>query len=155
VRQRWKAWRVFWAIFQEVVAYLEMYNVDDRIHSATVALYVAILAVLEEVLVFYTKSSGTASFCSSVKSNHSLDAAKHSKVLVQGDQYTAPMEESIAQIQKCADDLVRDARRKFERILLQCWSTRATPIYAFSIAIDPLTRMALDTEKARETCSGY
>ena len=50
--------------FQEVVSYLEMYNVDDRIHSATVALYVAILAALEEVLVFYTKSSGTASFLS-------------------------------------------------------------------------------------------
>jgi hypothetical protein len=48
--------------FQEVVGYLEMYNVDDGIHSATVALYVAILAALEEVLVFYTKSSGTASF---------------------------------------------------------------------------------------------
>jgi hypothetical protein len=45
-----------------VVGYLEMYNVDDRIHSATVALYVAILAALEEILVFYTKSSGTASF---------------------------------------------------------------------------------------------
>jgi hypothetical protein len=86
-----------------------------------------------------------------VKFNHSLDAAKHSKVLVQGDQYAAPMEESIAQIQKCADDLVREARRKFERILLQCLSTRAAPIYVFSIAVDPLTRMAVDTEKASET----
>ena len=48
--------------FQRVVGYPEMYNIDDGIHSATVALYVAILAALEEVLVFYTKSSGTVSF---------------------------------------------------------------------------------------------
>jgi hypothetical protein len=79
--------------FQRVVGYPEMYNIDDGIHSATMALYVAILAALEEVLVFYTKSSGSKlslssieSICSSVKSNYPLDAAKHSKVLVQVDQ---------------------------------------------------------------------
>jgi hypothetical protein len=68
-----------------------------------------------------------------MKSNHSLDAVKHSKVLVQGDQYATPMEESIAQIQKCTDDLVREARRKFERILLQCGSTRQLPFMLLAL----------------------
>ncbi|KKA23891.1 hypothetical protein T310_2075 [Rasamsonia emersonii CBS 393.64] len=42
---------------QNVIDYLEEYDVDERIHRATVAFYVAILAALEEVLVFYTKSA--------------------------------------------------------------------------------------------------
>lgn len=47
---------------QNVIDYLEEYDVDERIHRATVAFYVAILAALEEVLVFYTKSAGRSSF---------------------------------------------------------------------------------------------
>ncbi|KAA8904873.1 hypothetical protein FN846DRAFT_951720 [Sphaerosporella brunnea] len=77
---------------QDIGDYLQIYPTEEKIHQATIQLYVAILVALEEVVRYYIEKP-----------------VKHAKSVFLGDEYERSLGEKLGEIDKAATYLLRQA----------------------------------------------